>query len=173
MQANLEVTEKLCYPGVQCPVWNQLAAFPCADRDLFPSQICHHKCHELTASLQRASQVEEKTRWSLLLLSDVPLAWMTCTEDAKLGSLLETHKWRSSSQGPRQLEQLSGQVCPDFLCQSIWQVSFASHFPGHLFLWELRSFLWFTQRSLCSQGKHHYFTKVSWILMYDFMRSYL
>lgn len=112
------------------------------DGDLFPSQICHHKCHELTALLQRGSRVEEEMCFSLLLLSDGPLVWMTHMEDVKPGSLMETYKWRSS----QALKQLSGQVCPDFLCEVSDRFPSLTTFQGICFSSSILDFSW-----ICTQ----------------------
>lgn len=108
----------------------------------------HHKCHELTASLQRGLQVKDMLEpLASLRFSS---SGLTHTEVTKLDFLLETHKWKSLLQAPRELEQLSGQVCPHFSRWDIWQISFTNQYLGHLFPWVLRTFLRFTHRSLCS-----------------------
>lgn len=50
MQPSLEMTEKHRMFSAHCEMSWLLSSV--LGRDLFPSQICHHKCHELTASQQ-------------------------------------------------------------------------------------------------------------------------
>lgn len=143
------MTENHFYPGVECPVWNELAAFLCAWWRPVPitdlsSQVSWTDSPSAERLAGRGGDVLQ------------PLASLR-----RSPGLNDSHGGCEARipHGNIQVEIISSPEAAfwsgmsRFLMWGLWQISFTNHFPGHLFLFEHFGLFLDLHTGLCAHGE--------------------